>query len=208
MIARCRSRCCARRRGARGSCRGASGGATPSSPAAKRFCGCPACVAARPICRGPEPQRCASMLRGTASLSRQTGGRELARVVFDEQTIARRVAELGREITAAYPEGELLVLGLLKGSFIFLSDLVRRIDRPLQVDFLVAASYGSDTISSGTVRLLYDPEPELRGKHSLLVADIVDTGKTRNRLVTLMRERDPKSMQTSALLHKHVAEHR
>src|SRR5207244_3672987 len=89
-----------------------------------RFCGCPACVAARPICRGPEPQRCASMLPGTANLSRQTGGRELARVVFDEQTIARRVAELGREITAAYPEGELLVLGLLKGSFIFLSDLV------------------------------------------------------------------------------------
>jgi hypoxanthine phosphoribosyltransferase len=147
------------------------------------------------------------MLPGTANLSRQTGGRELARVVLDEQTIARRVAELGREITAAYPEGELLVLGLLKGSFIFLSDLVRRIDRPLQVDFLVAASYGNDTISSGSVRLLYDPETELRGKHILLVEDIVDTGKTLNRLVTLMRERDPKSLEICALLHKHVAEH-
>ena len=135
------------------------------------------------------------MLPGTANLSRQTGGRELARVVFDEQTIARRVGELGRDITAAYPEGELLVLGLLKGSFIFLSDLVRRIDRPLQVDFLVAASYGNDTISSGSVRLLYDPETELRGKHILLVEDIVDTGKTLNRLVTLMRERHPKSLE-------------
>src|SRR5204863_7572036 len=81
------------------------------------------------------------MVPSTASL-KQTGGRELKRIVFDEETIARRVRELGQEITAAYPDGELLVLGLLKGSFIFLSDLVRRIERPLQVDFLVAASYG------------------------------------------------------------------
>src|SRR5438552_17674429 len=82
------------------------------------------------------------MLPSAASL-RQTGGRELERIVFDEATIARRVRELGQEITAVYPSGELLVLGLLKGSFIFLSDLVRRIERPLQVDFLVAASYGA-----------------------------------------------------------------
>ncbi len=145
------------------------------------------------------------MLVSTASL-KQTGGRKLARVVFDEETIARRVRELGREITAAYPDGDLLVLGLLKGSFIFLSDLVRRIERPLQVDFLVAASYGVDTISSGTVRLVYDPETELRGKHVLLVEDIVDTGKTLNRMVTLLRQRDLKSLEVCALLHKHVAE--
>ena len=110
------------------------------------------------------------MLPSTASL-KQTGGRELKRIVFDEETIARRVRELGQEITAAYLDGELLVLGLLKGSFIFLSDLVRRIERPLQVDFLVAASYGADTISSGNVRLVYDPETDLRGKHILLVED-------------------------------------
>src|ERR1044071_9060367 len=93
---------------------------------------------------------------------RRLGGTKLARIVFDAATIAQRVGELGRDITAAYPDGELLVLGLLKGSFIFLSDLVRRIDRPLQVDFLVAASYGEGTISSGKVRLLYDPETQLR----------------------------------------------
>lgn len=145
------------------------------------------------------------MLPDTASL-KQTGGRELAGIVFDEQTIARRVRELGREITAAYPDGELLVLGLLKGSFIFLSDLVRRIERPLQVDFVVAASYGTDTVSSGQVRLLYDPETALRGKHILLVEDIVDTGKTLNRLVTLLRDREPESLEICALLHKHVAE--
>ncbi len=146
------------------------------------------------------------MLQSTQSL-KQTGGRKLAGVVFAEQTIARRVAELGREITAAYPDGDLLVLGLLKGSFIFLSDLVRTIDRPLQVDFLVAASYGADTISSGAVRLLYDPETDLKGKHILLVEDIVDTGKTLNRLVSVLRERQPQSLEICALLHKHVAEH-
>ena len=146
------------------------------------------------------------MLPSTAQL-RQTGGRELKRIVFDEETIAGRVRELGREITAAYPEGDLLVLGLLKGSFIFLSDLVRRIERPLQVDFLVAASYGDSTVSSGNVRLLYDPETELEGKHILLVEDIIDTGKTLNRLVTLLRERGPKSLNICALLHKHIAEH-
>jgi len=137
----------------------------------------------------------------------QTGGPELAATVFDEDTIAARVAVLGREITAAYQAGDLLVLGLLKGSFIFLSDLVRRIERPLQIDFLVAASYGAETISGGAVRLLYDPETELRGKHILLVEDIVDTGRTLNRLVALLRSRAPGSLNICALLHKHVAEH-
>ena len=138
---------------------------------------------------------------------RRLGGTKLARIVYDAATIAARVDELGQAITTAYPDGELLVLGLLKGSFIFLSDLVRRIDRPLQVDFLVAASYGTGTVSSGEVRLLYDPETTLTGRHIVLVEDIVDTGKTLNRLVELLRERRPKSLEMCALLHKHVAEH-
>ena len=146
------------------------------------------------------------MLPSTAQL-RQTGGRELKRIVFDEEAIAERVRELGRQITDAYPDGDLLVLGLLKGSFIFLSDLVRRIERPLQVDFLVASSYGEGTVSSGDVRLVYDPETELEGKHILLVEDIIDTGKTLNKLVGLLRERRPRSLEICALLHKHVAEH-
>src|SRR5262249_26404406 len=138
---------------------------------------------------------------------RQLGGTKLARIVYEVETIAKRVADLGQAITTAYPDGELLVLGLLKGSFIFLSDLVRRIDRPLQVDFLVAASYGAGTVSSGDVRLLYDPETTLAGRHILLVEDIVDTGRTLNRLVELLRERRPRSLEMCALLHKHVAEH-
>ena len=146
------------------------------------------------------------MLPSTAQL-RQTGGRELKRIVFEEETIAERVQALGREITAAYPDGDLLVLGLLKGSFIFLSDLVRRIERPLQVDFIVASSYGDGTVSSGDVRLVYDPATELAGKHILLVEDIVDTGKTLNKLVALLKQRRPRSLEICALLHKHLAEH-
>lgn len=132
-------------------------------------------------------------------------GRALRRVAFSADAIARRVTELGDEITRAYPDGELLVLGLLKGSFIFLGDLVRRIERPIQVDFLVAASYGDQMHSSGNVRLVYDPETILEGKHILLVEDIVDSGRTLTRLMDLLSERRPRSLEICALLHKHVA---
>jgi len=127
------------------------------------------------------------------------------RIVYQQQEIAKRVRELGEEIATAYPDGDLLVLGLLKGSFIFLSDLVREIRRPLQIDFLVAASYGDSTVSSGTVKLVYDPETELEGKHILLVEDIVDTGRTLNRLMDLLQARKPRSLEICALLHKHIA---
>jgi len=113
-------------------------------------------------------------------------GRAVKRIAFTSEVIAARVRELGRKITDAYPDGELLVLGLLKGSFIFLSDLVRQIQRPLQVDFLVASSYGDATVSSGSVRLVYDPETTLEGKNILLVEDIVDSGRTLSRLLDLL----------------------
>jgi hypoxanthine phosphoribosyltransferase len=132
-------------------------------------------------------------------------GRAVKRVAFDEETIARRVKELGREITAAYPDGDLLVLGLLKGSFIFLSDLVREIERPLHVDFLVASSYGDATVSSGVVKLVYDPNTSLEGKHILLVEDIVDSWRTLQKLIALLGERRPRSLEICALLHKHIA---
>jgi hypoxanthine phosphoribosyltransferase len=132
-------------------------------------------------------------------------GRKVRRIVYSKEQIAERVREMGAEITESYPEGELLVLGLLKGSFIFLSDLVREIGRPLQVDFLVASSYGDSTVSSGNVRLLYDPETELEGKHILLVEDIVDTGRTLSRLMDLLQARKPRSVEICALLHKHIA---
>ena len=141
----------------------------------------------------------------TPEILRRTGGRPVKSIVFDEPAIAAKVQELGARITDAYPDGELLVLGLLKGSFIFLGDLVRVIQRPIQVDFLVASSYGDAKVSSGTVRLLYDPETRLEGKHILLVEDIIDTGKTLQRLMTLLGARRPRSLAICALLDKQVA---
>lgn len=134
-------------------------------------------------------------------------GRPVRRIVYDAEHIAARVQELGRDITTMYPDGDLLVLGLLKGSFIFLSDLVRSITRPLQVDFLVAASYGDQMQSSGNVRLVYDPETKLEGKHILLVEDIVDSGRTLSRLMDVLAARKPQSVEICALLHKHVDTH-
>ena len=141
----------------------------------------------------------------TPEVLRRTGGKPVKSIVFDEETIAARVQALADDITAAYPNGELLVLGLLKGSFIFLSDLVRRIQRPIQVDFLVASSYGDGKVSSGTVRLVYDPETRLDGKHILLVEDIIDTGKTLQRLMVLLGARQPRSLAICALLDKQLA---
>ncbi|HEX8904005.1 MAG TPA: hypoxanthine phosphoribosyltransferase [Longimicrobiaceae bacterium] len=142
----------------------------------------------------------------SAETLQRTGGRQLASIVYDEETIAARVAEMGQEIGRAYPEGEpLLVLGLLKGSFIFLSDLVRQIHRPLHVDFLVASSYGSGTTTSGKVDLLYDPSTTLENKHIVLVEDIVDSGTTLSRLIPMLEERGPLSLEICTLLHKHIA---
>ena len=132
-------------------------------------------------------------------------GRPVQRVVFSEEQIARRVRELGDEITASYGDGELLVLGLLKGSFIFLSDLVRNIRMPLQVDFMVASSYGDSRESSGQVALVYDPETKLAGKHIILVEDIVDSGRTLKSIVRTLEARNPRSLEICALLDKNIA---
>lgn len=122
--------------------------------------------------------------------------------VLDEETIRRRVAELGQEVSEYYHSGELLLVGLLKGSFIFLGDLTRRISRPHKIDFCVVSSYGSGTVSSGMVRLLHDPGLDMKGLHVLLVEDVVETGNTLNWLVRNFRERGPLSVEIVTLLHK------
>ena len=135
----------------------------------------------------------------------RAGNRPIRRVVFDAATIAERVRALGREITQAYPEGDLLLVGLLKGSFVFLADLARNIERPLEVDFLVASSYGSGTVSSGEVRLLYEPASRLADRHILLVEDIIDSGRTLASLMDRLRSRGPRSLAVCALLDKRIA---
>lgn len=142
-----------------------------------------------------------------AEIRQRMGGKDIQKITYSEKDIAARVAEMGGEITSWYPpEDDLLLLGLLKGSFIFMADLVRHIARPLHVDFLVASSYGSATVSSGDLKLLYDPEAKLENRHVLLVEDIVDSGHTMNRLIPMMEKRNPKSLEIVTLLHKHIAE--
>src|SRR5262245_36387395 len=185
-------------------CPGPAGRLGRWSPAAHRWCGSPASAGPTPFFLHPVWRHSVSML-STPEVLRRTGGKPVKSIVFDEATIAARVEALGAEITEAYPTGDLLVLGLLKGSFIFLSDLARKIERPIQIDFLVASSYGNGKESSGTVRLLYDPETRLEGKHILLVEDIIDTGKTLRRLLALLGHRNQRSLAVCALLDKQLA---
>lgn len=138
---------------------------------------------------------------------RQLGGRALRRVVYPADVIRERVAEMGRDITDAFAqEDDLVVVGLLKGSFIFMADLVREIDRPLRVDFLVASSYGSGTESSGEVDLLYDPTASLEGRAVVVVEDIVDSGTTLKHMIPLLKARGPRSLDICTLLHKRLVE--
>ncbi len=145
------------------------------------------------------------MLKSAERVVEDTGQR-IERIVYTEEQIRARVREMGAQITAAYEDDDdLLVLGLLKGSFIFLADLVREIRRPLQVDFLVASSYGSGKVSSGDVRLLYDAAASVEGRNLILVEDIIDSGNTVARLLPELEARGPKSLEVCTLLHKRVA---
>lgn len=148
------------------------------------------------------------MIDTAAQMAEQVGSR-IERVVFSEEQIATRLEEMGAEIAEYYSSegrerGELLVLGLLKGSFILLADLVRNIPIPLQVDFLMASSYGSGTVSSGDVKLLYNPRADMKGRNVLVVEDIIDSGNTLARLVPLLQNREPASVEVCALLHKRI----
>jgi len=135
----------------------------------------------------------------------QLGGQKLKRIVFTEDEVRRRVRELGAEISKSYGASDrLLVLGLLKGSFLFLADLVRAIDLPLHVDFVVAASYGASRVSSGELKLLYTPEASLEDRAVIVVEDIVDSGHTLSRLLPLLREQGPSGLEVCALRHKRI----
>ena len=118
--------------------------------------------------------------------------------------VARRVAELGAQITADYrgkPE-DVVVLGVLKGSFIFMADLVRQIGLPVYMDFIGISSYGDATVSSGVVQITQDLTRPIQDKHVIVVEDIVDTGHTVHYLIENLKTRAPASLKLCALLHK------
>ncbi len=127
--------------------------------------------------------------------------------VIDElisaKAIAARIEELCRDITGEFGDTDkLIVVGLLRGSFVFIADLVRELDLPIEVDFLEASSYGDSTESSREVRILKDLRGAIEGRDVLLVEDIVDTGHTLMHVTKLLLSRDPKRLKTIALLNK------
>ncbi len=123
--------------------------------------------------------------------------------MISAKSIAARVEALAREIQGAFAgTDKLVVVGLLRGSFVFIADLVRELDLPVEVDFLEASSYGSGMESSHEVRILKDLRGEIGGRDVLLVEDIVDTGLTLKAVTGLLRAREPRRLETIALLDK------
>ena len=122
--------------------------------------------------------------------------------MFTRDQIAERVRELGARIERDYQGKELVLLGVLKGSYIFISDLARAIDLPLSVDFIGLSSYGEATESSGVVKITSDLAQPIEGKHVLIVEDIVDTGLTMRYLLDNLGTRRPASVKLCTLLHK------
>ena len=133
-------------------------------------------------------------------------GKQTVRTIFSVEEVQARVHEMGCDIGKAYSDRDhLIVLGVLKGSFIFLADLVRCIPISLQVDFLITSSYGGNKVSSNELQLLYIPTADLTGRAVLIVEDIVDSGTTLNELIPLLEAYKPRSIEVCALLHKRVA---
>ncbi len=124
------------------------------------------------------------------------------RVLIGRDEIRDKVEELGRRIAADFPADELCVIGVLKGSFLFMADLVRAIPRPVMVDFVGAASYGEGTVSSGEVVLTKDLSLEISGRDVIVVEDIVDTGVTLDWLLARIQQRSPRTLQVVSLLDK------
>lgn len=123
-------------------------------------------------------------------------------MVYTQEQIAKRVAELGVQLTNDYRGKDLLVIGLLKGSVIFMSDLIRAMDTDMTIDFMVASSYGDSVESSGTIKISLDIKQNLKGKHVLIVEDILDTGTTLSFIRDIIRLRQPESVKICTLLDK------
>ena len=126
----------------------------------------------------------------------------IGEVLVPAEALQRRVSELADEVSRDYAERDLLLIGVLKGAVFFLSDLMRHLEIPVEVDFMAVASYGSATKSSGVVRILKDLDTAIEGRDVLIVEDIVDSGLTLQYLLRNLASRNPRSLEVCALLIK------
>lgn len=122
--------------------------------------------------------------------------------LIDSKTIAKRLKELGKQITEDYKGKDLLVIGVLKGAWVYLADLLREVDVNAEVDFMSVSSYGSGTTTSGSITIVKDLSVSVEGRHVLIVEDIVDSGLTLSHLKDLLYSRNAKSVEVSTLLSK------
>lgn len=123
-------------------------------------------------------------------------------VLFSEQEVREQIRKIGRLVTEDYRGEELLVVGILKGAFIFMADLIREMDLSVRVDFMEVSSYGKSTVSSGEVRILKDLGEAVEGKNVLVVEDIIDTGLTLSYICEVLAARNPSSLKLCCLLDK------
>ncbi|HRW49227.1 MAG: hypoxanthine phosphoribosyltransferase [Caldilinea sp.] len=127
---------------------------------------------------------------------------DIDKVLVDEVTIRKRVRELGDIINREYARQDLLLVSVLKGSIIFMADLIRAITIPHEIDFMATSSYGAGTSSSGVVRILKDLNTSIEGRNVVLVEDIIDSGHTLSYLIRILQERQPASLRIMTLLDK------
>ncbi len=123
-------------------------------------------------------------------------------ILISEDRLMKRVEELGKEISKDFKGEDILLVGLLKGSVIFLADLVRKITVPCMIDFMSVTSYGNDIESSGEVRFLKDLDSDINGKNVVIVEDIIDTGLTLREVLKVLKARNPKTLKVCTLLNK------
>jgi hypoxanthine phosphoribosyltransferase len=127
---------------------------------------------------------------------------DIEQVLITSEQIQEKIAHLAKQITDDYRDRDLLLVGVLKGAFVFMSDLARQIELPLEFDFMAVSSYGSSTKSSGVVRILKDLDYEITGRHVLLVEDIIDSGLTISYLLRYLEARGPVSLDICSLFWK------
>jgi len=128
--------------------------------------------------------------------------RAVGEVLIDEESLQRRIGELGEEISNDYAGRDLLLVGVLKGAVFFLADLMRQLTVPCEIDFMAISSYGASTDSSGVVRILKDLDINIEGRHVLVVEDVIDSGLTLSYLIRNLEARGPATLEICALLTK------
>ena len=127
---------------------------------------------------------------------------DIEKILLSEYDIERIVADLAESINADFKNQEIILVGLLKGSVVFMSDLLRKIILPCKIDFIAASSYGSGTTSSGDVKITKDLSLDIKDKNVIIVEDIIDTGNTLERVLEILKDRNPKELRLCSFLSK------